>query len=213
MSASSHHRWWGVCVLLAVFATQAGNAPLDELEKLMPQLQPEVRADLQRRAGQWQGWNAAQREAFQQRMEAWDALTRVERAVARERYLAWRVLPTPERADVTAVASHYQKLSAEQQKALRDRFDALDGSERRGWLLGPVLGEDYPALQPLLAQVPAEEHAPLLRVLRAMTPSQRRDLAVLVKRSPPQDRAQMRSELAALERGGISAWLWERLDR
>lgn len=213
MSTSSRRRWWLACALVAAFAEPAGTAPLDGLDKLLPRLQPEQRADLQRRAAQWTGWSAAQREAFQQRLGAWDALPRGERDATRERYLAWQALPATERARVLGAASRFRALPAEQQQGLRAAFDALDGSERRGWLLGPVLGSHYPALQPLLAQVPVEEHAPLMRALRTMTPSQRRDLAVLLQRSSPPERAQMRSELAGLETDGISAWLWDRLDR
>lgn len=213
MSTTSHRRWWGVCALVMVFTLQAANPALKEISDLLPRLQPEVRAGLERRAGQWTGWSAAQREAFQERMKAWDDMPRIERDAARERYLAWQALPASERASVMAAATRYQELSAGERLALREAYEALDGSERRGWMLGPELGRDYPALQPLLAQVPLEEHAALLRVLRAMTPSQRRDLAVLVQRSSPQDRDRMRSELAAVEQAEISAWLWDRLDR
>jgi hypothetical protein len=104
-------------------------------------------------------------------------------------------------------------LPEDQRQALRERFDALDSSERRGWLLGPVLGADYPALQPLLAQVPEAEHAPLLAVLRAMSPGQRRDLAVLVQRTPPQERGSLRRELVSTAAGSRDQWLWSRLER
>ncbi|KIQ97685.1 hypothetical protein TI01_0765 [Lysobacter sp. A03] len=192
---------------------QAANPALDEVSDLLPRLQPQARAELERRAGQWTDWNPDERESFQQRMQAWDDLPRGERDAIREGYLAWHELPTSERASIAAAASRYQALPAEERLALRDAYEALDGSERRGWMLGPVLGSDYPALQPLLAQVPIEEHAALLAALRAMTAQQRRDLAVLVQRSSPQERERLRSELATLEPAGIAAWLWERLDR
>lgn len=213
MSTSNRRRWWVVGLLVLAFAAPAGTGPLDGLADLLPKLQPERRADLQRRAAAWAGWSADKRESFQQHLAAWDALPRTERAATRERYLAWQALPATERARVLDAASRFRALPAVQQQELRAAFDALDGSERRGWLLGPVLGGDYPALQPLLAQVPVEEHAPLMRALRAMTPSQRRDLAVLMQRSSPPERAQMRSELASLEAERVSAWLWDRLDR
>ena len=216
MRLSSHGRKWGstlLAVALAVSAAPAGAAPPDEVAKLLPRLQPDVRNDLQRRSARWTGWSGTERGSFQQRLHVWDGVPRGERDATRERYLAWRSLPASERAAVAAAAQRYLALPAEQQQSLRERFEALDGSERRGWMLGPVLGGDYPALQPLLAQVPAEEHAPLLRALRAMTPSQRDDLAVLVQRSAPQDRAQLRSELATIAPARIDVWLWERLDR
>lgn len=216
MRLSSHGRKWGstlLAVALAVSAAPAGAAPPDEVAKLLPRLQPDVRNDLQRRSARWTGWSGTERGSFQQRLHVWDGVPRGERDATRERYLAWQSLPASERAAVAAAAQRYLALPAEQQQSLRERFEALDGSERRGWMLGPVLGGDYPALQPLLAQVPAEEHAPLLRALRAMTPSQRDDLAVLVQRSAPQDRAQLRSELATIAPARIDVWLWERLDR
>ena len=212
MTSSSRRGWWCVLVL-AVFTVQAANPALDEVSDLLPRLQPQARAELERRAGQWTDWNPDERESFQQRMQAWDDLPRGERDAIREGYLAWQALPTSERASIAAAASRYQALPAEERLALRDAYEALDGSERRGWMLGPVLGSDYPALQPLLAQVPIEEHAALLAALRAMTAQQRRDLAVLVQRSSPQERERLRSELATLEPAGIAAWLWERLDR
>ena len=219
MKSSSRHPKrvvWALALVLATaaaLAAPAGAAPPDEVAKLLPRLQPDARADLQRRSARWSGWSAVERASFQQRLHAWDALPRAERDATRERYLAWQALPAAERASVAAATTRYLALPAAQQQSLRERFEALDGSERRGWMLGPVLGGDYPTLQPLLAQVPAAEHAPLLRALRAMTPSQREDLAVLVQRSAPQDRAQLRSELAALEPGRLGDWLWERLDR
>ena len=216
MRLSSHGRKWGstlLAVALAVSAAPAGAAPPDEVAELLPRLQPDVRNDLQRRSARWTGWSGTERGSFQQRLHVWDGVPRGERDATRERYLAWQSLPASERAAVAAAAQRYLALPAEQQQSLRERFEALDGSERRGWMLGPVLGGDYPALQPLLAQVPAEEHAPLLRALRAMTPSQRDDLAVLVQRSAPQDRAQLRSELATIAPARIDVWLWERLDR
>lgn len=197
----------------AAVHAQTGPPPvLDDFAKVLPQLQPGLRAQLQQRAGVWTGWNEAQREAYSQRLEQWESLPRAERDARRERYRAWQALPASERSQLQAVAAGYRSLPAERQQALRAQFDGLDSSERRGWMLGPVLGADYPALQPLLAQVPASEHAPLLQVLRAMTPVQRRDLAVLVQRTPPQGRAQLRRELVSTAAGNRDKWLWGRLD-
>lgn len=212
MRSTSRLAWWGL-LAMAAFTVQAANPALDEVSGVLPRLQPDARAALERRAAQWAEWNPGQRESFQQRMQAWDDLARGERDAIREGYLAWQALPASERASIAAAASRYHALPAGERLTLRDAYEALDGSERRGWMLGPVLGSDYPALQPLLAQVPVEEHAALLTALRAMTAQQRRDLAVLVQRSSPQERERLRSELATLEPGGIAAWLWERLDR
>lgn len=212
MRSTSRLAWWGL-LAMAAFTVLAANPALDEVSGLLPRLQPDARAALERRAAQWAEWNPDQRESFQQRMQAWDDLARGERDAIREGYLAWQALPASERASIAAAASRYHALPAGERLTLRDAYEALDGSERRGWMLGPVLGSDYPALQPLLAQVPVEEHAALLTALRAMTAQQRRDLAVLVQRSSPQERERLRSELATLEPSGIAAWLWERLDR
>ena len=79
--------------------------------------------------------------------------------------------------------------------------------------LGPVLGVDYPRLQPLLAQVPSDEGDDLLRTLRAMTPQDRDRLAVLVQRTPPQAREALRRELVSTSDANRAAWLLLRLDR
>ena len=98
-------------------------------------------------------------------------------------------------------------------QALRQQFLQLDGSTRRGWLLGPALGADYAALQPLLAQVPVLERESLLQVLRTMSPLQRRELAVLAQRTPPQQRPQLRRDLLSTAQVNRSAWLRQRLDQ
>ncbi|MDQ3270237.1 MAG: DUF3106 domain-containing protein, partial [Pseudomonadota bacterium] len=131
----------------------------------------------------------------------------------RERYAIWQALPAHERAAVRAAASRFAGLPREQRQAIRARFDELDRSVQRGWLLGPALGHDYPALQPLLAQVPQEQHGGLLQVLRAMTPVQRADVAVLVARTPPQERAVLRLELLSTPASNRERWLWSRLER
>ena len=66
-----------------------------------------------------------------------------------ERHAAWHRLSPDEQAQVKAVAARWQRLDPAQQHAWRERYAALDESERRGWMLGPVLGVDYPRLQPL----------------------------------------------------------------
>ncbi|MFQ6313798.1 DUF3106 domain-containing protein, partial [Lysobacter capsici] len=130
-----------------------------------------------------------------------------------ERYQAWQALSADERAQLQAAAARYAALPPEQQRALREQFDALDRSERRGWLLGPALGADYPGLQPLLAQLPQAQHAALLSALRALTPAQRKDLAVLVQRTAPQDRERLRGDLLAVPAAQRGAWLQEALTR
>jgi hypothetical protein len=104
-------------------------------------------------------------------------------------------------------------LPADQQQALRAQFEAIDRSERRGWLLGPSLGADYPALQPLLAQLPEAQHTAMLVALRALTPAQRKDLAVLVQRTQPQDRERLRIGLLGAPAAQRGAWLQDALSQ
>lgn len=201
----------GLCMLTAL--AHATPPVLADFAAILPQLQPPLRAQLHQRAAQWAGWSAGQREQFAARAATWDGLPRDVQVAKREQYVAWQALPPREREQVRAAASGFAALPPAEQQALRARFDALDGSERRGWLLGPVLGADYVALQPLLAQLPLSEHAPMLQVLRAMTAQQRANLAVLVQRTPPSERAALRRELLSTAASNREDWLWLRLDR
>lgn len=215
MSRAEHCRRWllGLGLLSTMAVASAGQAasPLADFRALLPSLQTPQRLQLQRNAGQWAQWTPAQRSAFVDRAAAWDALPRAQRVAGRERYRAWRALPEEQRVRLQAVAAHFETLTAQQQQQLRAQFQALDRSDRRGWLLGPELGADYPGLQPLLAQVPAAEHAALLDVLRDMTSRQRDDLIVLVQRTPPQSRATLRRALVSTPAAARDAWLWEQL--
>lgn len=188
-------------------------AVLDDFAAILPQLQPGQRAQLLERGRQWRSWSPAQRAAFRERVAAWDALPAAERNQRRAQYHAWQALAPDVRAQLQSVARRHARLPAAERQALRRQFDALDGSQRRGWLLGPSLGADYAALQPLLAQLPADQHAPMLQTLRAMTPIQRGELAVLVQRTAPQEREALRRELVSTAAAQRQQWLWERLDR
>ena len=202
-----------VPVRLPVASAAVDPALLADFSNILPRLQPAQRARLQQQAAQWSDWSAAERRDFTTRTAQWDALSPSEQGAARERYRAWLALPPQARVRIDAAARRYRALPSEQQRELRASFDALDRSLQRGWLLGPGLGADYAKLQPLLAQVPAAEHAELLRVLRAMTVTQRDDLAVLVQRTPPQERARLRRELVSTAAGNRDDWLWNRLHR
>jgi len=211
----AHRRGLGLAAGLVVLAGLVHATPpvLKDFDAILPLLQAPARARLQRHAAQWTGWSAAEQARFTARAAAWDALPRAARDRQREEHAAWQSLPSRERAAVRSAAAHFSTLPPEQQQALRGQFDQLDRSEQRGWLLGPVLGADYPALQPLLAQVPPEQHAPLLQVLRALSPSQRADVAVLARRTPPHERAELRRELLSTAAGSRERWLWDRLGR
>src|SRR5690606_10226070 len=97
----------------------------------------------------------------------------------------------------SAAAKAYSALPPDRQQELRAKYDALDGSERRGWMLGPVLGEVYPKLHALVSQVPPDQRDALLSALRALSPEGRDDLSVLARRTPPQARDVLRKELLA----------------
>lgn len=184
-----------------------------ELERSLSKLPPPVRARIEANGRRWDGWDEAQRREFAQRAAQWNQLDAAERGVRRERYLAWQALSADERAQSQAAAARLAALPPEQQQALRAQFDALDRSERRGWLLGPALGADYPALQPLLAQLPPEQHAAMLTALRGLTAAQRKDLAVLAQRTPPQERERLRAGLLAAPPAQRGAWLQDALAR
>ena len=201
------------CAGSSVAAPLAAHSVSDDYAKVVPLLQPDQRNQLQQRVATWRGWTAAERADFTARAEAWDLLPLLQRGQRRERHLAWRALPGDERAAISAAMARYAALPPNQQQALRQGFDALDRSHRRGWLLGPAIGASYPALQPLLAQVPAADHGPLLRVLRAMSPQQRVDLAVLVQRTPPHEREALRRALLSTSAANRQQWLWLQLDR
>lgn len=200
-----------LATLLALLCTTAALAAPAGLAGLFERLPPAAQSQLRRNAERWQGWSPAAQADFRTRVAQWDALARAERDATREGYLAWRALPAAEQVQVQAAAAQFAVLPPDVQSAWRAQFDAMDRSERRGWLLGPALGADYALLQPLLAQVPESEHAKLLATLRAMTPQQRRELGVLAQRTPPTGREALRRELLAVSAADRADWLWNRL--
>src|SRR5690606_33916287 len=107
------------------------------------------------------------------------------RRAYRARWLPSHPLPPAEQRLLRLAAERHARLSAEEQAELRARLDALDASDRRGWLLGPDLGADYPRLHPLIAQVPAEARAEL-RIELLATPPEQRGRWLRRRVSPPQ---------------------------
>src|SRR3546814_6161518 len=110
---------------------------------------------LQRHAETLAEMTPARRAAFEKRVAQWDAQLPAVQRERREAWQAWRALPEAERRQLRAAAKAYSALQPDQQQELRAKYEALDGSERRGWMLGPVLGADYPTLHSLVSQVPA----------------------------------------------------------
>jgi len=153
----------------------------------------------------------AQRARLQQRVKAWDALPLEQRLERRARYAAWRALTASERAQLRAMAAQVAGFDPVREQALRSQFETLDQSEQRAWRLGPHLGAHYDALQPLLAYVPRGQRPALLAMLRSMPAGQHADLAVLIQRTPPQERQALRDDLLALSANQRGAWLKQRL--
>ena len=197
----------------AIPARPAGAYVLAPLAAQLQQLPAGLRAPLRAQFASWSGWTDAQRASWIERQHAWDRLSAAERGRQREHYAAWRALPATARGDVATTALAFALLPQQEQQELQARFAALDRSHQRGWLLGPALGADYPKLQPLLAQLPDGEHAPLLAALLAMDAGERADLGVLAHRVPPQERDALRRALLSTSADNRGAWLRTRLEQ
>lgn len=202
-----------IAAALAAMSALAAQESPPTLETTLSRLPSTLRAQLLQRAATWNAWTPVRQQAFRQRLAAWDALPREQQLERRERYAAWLALDAQDRAALRLARGHYATLPATEQAALRARFEELDASLRRGWLLGPRLGADYAALRPLLIQVPPGQRQPLLDVLRAMTPRERADLAILAARTPPQERDELRRALLSTSAANRAAWLQLRLER
>ncbi|HWI24927.1 MAG TPA: DUF3106 domain-containing protein [Lysobacter sp.] len=199
-------------VAIALPPTPATDTPLPgtieaAIARLPAPLQPPMRADARR----WQAWTPAQQAAYRQRQAQWDALSPTARGEQRVRYAAWRALDASARRAIADAGRAYDALPPEQREGQRSNFAAQDVATQRGWLLGPVLGADYAKLQPLLAQLPDAQHADTLRVLRALTPAERIDLAVLAQRTPPQARAELLRGLLSTSDANRAEWLQARV--
>ncbi|WP_158636446.1 DUF3106 domain-containing protein [Luteimonas marina] len=181
------------CAALLLLAAVAFAQPADDGAQALASLAP------------------AQREALARRVAEWEALPEAMRRERREAWQAWRALPADERDRMRAAREAWRALPVAEQQALRARFDALDAGIRRGWLLGPVLGADWPRLHALFAQVPPDEREALLAALRALPPQARADLGVLAQRTPPQDRDALRHALMSQPQAQRADWLRRRV--
>jgi hypothetical protein len=63
----------------------------------------------------------------------------------------------------------------------------------------------------LLAFVPEAQHVTLMQALRAMSRQERESLAVLIQRTPPQDRQALRDDLLGTPQDRRGQWLASRL--
>lgn len=203
--------WLPVAFALAAGGTAAALSP--QQQAMLEKLPVAQRVELEQRQAQWRALSAVEQAVFGQRQLRWQGLPEPVRRERRERWQAWRALPESERTQLRSAAAAWTALPADQRQALRARFDALDGRERHGWLLGPVLGAEYARLSPLFAFVEADERQRLLDALRSMTPAERNDLAVLAQRTPPEAREALRRELLSTAAPQRSEWLRQRLDQ
>ena len=188
------------CAWLLVMTASAMALP-PALQRLLPTLPPAQREEILARDAAWRALAPARQQALLLRMARWQALPVTVQAGRREQWQAWRALPTEQQARLRSAATRFAALSESERRLLHERFDALDRSERRGWMLGPTLGADYMRLQPLLA------------ALRTMTPPERDDLAVLAQRVAPQQRDALRRGLLETDAGNRTAWLQLRLEQ
>lgn len=205
-----------LCLLVLI----TGGLPAITAAQSLPQslrggaetLPRDLRAQVLEHQARLDAMAPAEREELGRRIAAWDALAPEERRARRDAWMAWQALPPAERETLRAVAVAFAALPPERRQALRARFDALDESERRGWLLGPAIGADWPRLHALFAQVPEAQTAPLRAALRALTPEARADLAVLAQRTPPQARDELRNALLSTPVHARAAWLRRQVD-
>jgi hypothetical protein len=216
MRADAKRRMLGlvVALLCCAIAGAAAIAMLPEpVQARMDALPAEVRQQLRDRSRWLEALSTEQRRQLEARIRAWDALPAAERARLREHWQAWLAMPSDRRALVRGARRNFAALPPEERQALRDAFAGLPADARRGWLMGPVLGSEWRALEPLFMQVPASERAPLLQVLHALPPGQVRDLATLAQRTPPQGREALRRELMVVPPADRAAWLRGRAAR
>lgn len=198
------------CCLIACGGIAQAVPPV--LQDIVQRLPEPERAQLLERQQRLDALSTPQRDALLARVVAWDALPDAERDRRREAWQAWRALPDAERARMHEARAAYEALPLERRQALRQQFDALDANLRRGWLLGPAIGADWPRLHALLAQAPPSEHASLLSALRGLSTQGRNDLGVLAQRTAPEDRDALRQALLAQPVAARDGWLRRRVD-
>ena len=147
------------------------------------------------------------------RQRQWDALPARVHGLRRGQWQAWRALTAHERIQLRTLEQRWRALDPQQQQILRERFLAQPSDARNGWWLGPALGRDWPRIHALFALVDAAERDALLQLLR-QTDSEGWDvLARLAQITPPEERAQLRSELLAQAPSQRGAWLRAQLAR
>ncbi|HVJ36841.1 MAG TPA: DUF3106 domain-containing protein [Stenotrophomonas sp.] len=188
---------WLLCLCAGAAVAQPLPAPLDETTGALPSelAAPALSTPTLEAPRPWAELDAAAREDV------------------RARYAAWQALDPAARERIRQARTRLATLPLDQQRALRTRFDAMDRLHRTGWRLGPQLGRQYPALQPLFGYVAPEQRARALALLQSLDEQQLAQLAVISQRSAPQDRPALRDELLALAPSARAAWLRARVGR
>ncbi len=147
------------------------------------------------------------------RQRQWDALPARVRGLRRGQWQAWRALTALERIQLRRLEQRWRALDPQEQQILRERFLAQPSDARNGWWLGPALGRDWPRIHALFALVDAAERDALLQLLRQTDTEGWDVLARLAQITPPEARAQLRTELLAQAPSQRGAWLRAQLAR
>lgn len=150
-------------------------------------------------------------DASARRVQHWDALAARVRGTQRGHWQAWRALTARERIQLRNIAQRWRKVDPQQQRDLQARFDAQSSDARNGWWLGPTLGRDWSAINALFAFVDVAQRDALLQLLRQTDREGWDVLARLAQITPPEERAQLRSELLAQPPSQRDAWLRAKL--
>jgi hypothetical protein len=203
----------GIGLLLVLLLAADALALPPSLQARLDHLPASLQQQLRARDALWDALTPVEQQALRERAAAWDALPEATRRSQRERWQAWQQMPATQRTQLLAAARAFAALPDAEQQALHAQFAQLDATAQRGWLLGPALGSDFDALQPLLLQVPAMQRESLLAVLHAMTSTERAELGRLAQRTPPQQRDALRRALLSTSAINRDAWLQNELDR
>ncbi|MDQ3038333.1 MAG: DUF3106 domain-containing protein [Pseudomonadota bacterium] len=147
------------------------------------------------------------------RLRQWDALPPHARGLRRGHWQAWRALNADERVRLRVMHLRWGKLAPQEQQGLRERFLAQPSDARLGWWLGPALGQDWPRIQSMFSYVDPGERDGLLQLLRQTDSNGWDVLERLAQATPPEERAQLRSELLMQGPSQRDAWLRAQLAR
>jgi hypothetical protein len=129
--------------------------------------------------------------------------------IAKQQQALWSALSDEEKSRVRAAAQAFSNLPRDKQEQLRSQYDALDDVTRRGYLLGPQLGEAWPHLQPVFGYVPETERAATLAMLRGLDREHLYALERVAWRTPVEDRDALRAKLFAMSPAQRNAWLFD----